>query len=164
MKATLLQKTGPVFLSIFLALVCGDSIQAQIPITQFRAGAYRGTVHYTVSIDGVAETTASLRVKGRSTGSSTLRFMGVPQLAEPLLAGDDDFPVKLFSVEYDFAAERMVFTEVKNVDTQGAKILQGLESLTLNGNLVRAETQFSRALGSNTMNFTIRMTLKRVGP
>jgi hypothetical protein len=162
MKATLLQKAGPVFLSIFLA--CGDSVQAQVPITQFRAGAYRGTVHFTVSIDGVAETTATLKVKGRSTGNSTLRFMGVPQVAEPLLAVDDDFPVKLFSIEYDFAAERMVFTEVINVDTQGAKIPRGLESLTLNGNLVRAETQFPRTLGSNTMNFTIRITLKRVGP
>jgi hypothetical protein len=162
MKATLLQKTGLVFLSIFLA--CGDSIQAQVSITQFRAGAYRGTVHLTVSIDGVAETTATLKVKGRSTGNSTVRFMGVPQLAEPLLAADDDFPVKLFSLEYDFAFGQMVFTEVINVDTQGAKISRGLESLTLNGNLVRAETQFPRTLASNTMNFTIRITLKRVAP
>jgi hypothetical protein len=160
MKATLLQKAGPLFLWIFLAY--GDSVQAQIPITQFRAGAYRGTVHFTVSIDGVAETTATLKVKGRSTGNSTLRFMGVPQLAEPLLAADDDFPVKLFSIEYDIVAEGMVFTEVKNVDTQGAKISRGLESLTLNGNLVRAETQFSRTLGPNTMNFTIQVTLKPI--
>ena len=162
MKATLLQKTWPIFLSIFLTY--GDSIQAQVPITQFRAGAYRGTVHLTVSIGGVAESTAALKVKGQSTGNSTLRLMGVPQLAEPLLAGDDDFPVKLFSIEYDFVFERMSFTESKNVDSQGAKIPAGLESLTLNGNLVRAEANFSRTFASNPMNFTIRITLKRVAP
>ena len=162
MKATLLQKIGPIFLSIFLA--CGDPVEAQVPMTQFKAGTYRGTVHLTVSIAGVAETTATLKVKGRSAGNSTLRFMGVPQLAEPLLAADDDFPVKLFSIEYDFVFERMTFTESKNVDSQGAKIPAGLESLTLNGNLVRAEANFSRTFASNTVNFTIRIMLKRVGP
>jgi hypothetical protein len=153
----------PAWLFTSILLVSGSPIQAQVPKTSFRAGAYRGTLTLTTSIDDVAETTATLKVKGRSTGDSTLRFMGVPQLAQPVLLSGDDFPVKLFILGYNDTTQRMTLTELVNVDAPGAIVGGGLDSLTVNGNVVRAEMKYNVVLGSITIDFRLRVRLTRVG-
>jgi hypothetical protein len=137
--------------------------QAQFSEQDFRAGAYRGIMVVTTSVEGVGKTTASLKVKGRSTGNSTLRFIGVPQLAEPVLAGDDDFPVKLFRLEYVVAIGAMIFSEVVNVDAGGSTEFRVLESLSVKGDTVRAELTYNRTLAQNDITFNVRIRLTRVG-
>lgn len=72
---------------------------AQVSLTNFKAGAYRGTMQVTVSVPDVGETKTTVRIAGRAEGDSTLRFVATPQIALPLLASSDDFPVKLFSLD-----------------------------------------------------------------
>jgi hypothetical protein len=104
-----------------------------------------------------------LKVKGRSTGDSTLRLLGVPQFAQPILATSDDFPVKLFGIFYDTVLERMSLYEAENVDATGGGNLP-LVSLSVRGNSVRAEgASYNRTVGSTTINFTVRLRLTRVG-
>ena len=71
---------------------------AQVSLTNFKAGAYRGTLQVTVAVADLGETKTTVRVVGRSEGDSTLRFVAPPQVAQPILSSTDDFPVKFFSL------------------------------------------------------------------
>ena len=149
-----------VLASVNLAL--GSAADGQVPITTFRAGAYRGTLRLTTSIDGVA-TSAALKVKGRSMGNSTLQMIGTPQLSNSVIGIGDDLPVKEFRLEYGISSQSMMLMELISTDTVGASQGRPLDSLTAGKNIVRAETSHSRTLGITTIEFTTRVVLTRVG-
>jgi hypothetical protein len=149
---TSIVRSGWAFTLILLAL--SGVAQAQ---QEFRAGAYRGVMFVTTSVEEVGKTTASLKLKGRSTGNSTLKFIGVPQLAEPVLAEDDDFPVKLFRLEHVIPIGAMVFSEVVNVDAGGSTQFRVLDSLSVKGDSVRAELTYNRTLAQNDITFNVRI-------
>jgi hypothetical protein len=150
-----------VFTVILLAL--GTAADGQVPITNFRAGAYRGTLRLTTSIVGAGETTATLKVKGRSTGNSILQMIGTPQLAGSVMGVGDDLPVKAFRLEYGLGSQSMMLMELINADAVGASQGLPLDSLIAGKNIVRAETSHSRTLGITTIEFTTRVVLTRVG-
>ena len=119
-----------VFTSILLAF--GNAANGQVPLTNFRAGAYRGTLRLTTSVGGAGETTAAL--KGRSTGNSVLQLVGTPRLAGSVTGVGDDLPVKAFRLEYGLGSQSMMLMELMNADTVGASQGLPLHSLTAGKN------------------------------
>ena len=91
----------------------------QAQIQNFKSGTYRGTMVVTTSIDDVGQTSATLKIAGRSAGDTVLKLIGTPQLALPLLnnAGDD-YPIKTFSIEPSPVGESMSLYEVINTGFQ----------------------------------------------
>ena len=135
---------------------------AQVSLTNFKAGAYRGTLQVTVSVPDLGETKTTARIVGRSTGDSTLRFVAPPQIAQPILSSSDDYPVKFFSLAS--VATFMVLREVINVDnTIGASIDRSLQTLTVNGGIVVAQESHTVTIGTNTATVTTRVRLRRTG-
>jgi hypothetical protein len=150
-------------LSILLAMTAPSN--ADVPLQEFRAGAYRGVVHLTTSVEGVGKTKASLKVKGRSTGGPTLQLIGTPQLAGEVVGITDDLIMKVFRIEPQLSAEPvMILSELSNMDADGSTRGRRLDSLTVGNNMVRAELNYERTLGVTTIAFTIRVVLTRVGP
>ena len=136
----------------------------QAQIQNFKSGTYRGTMVVTTSIDDVGQTSATLKIAGRSAGDTVLKLIGTPQLALPLLnnAGDD-YPIKTFSIEPSPVGESMSLYEVINTGFQkGTTIGLSLDSLIVKGNVVRGELSYSRTLNVLT-NFKIKLRLTRVG-
>jgi hypothetical protein len=84
--------------TLLLTFVLSGIAPAQIAETTFKAGAYRGVITVTTAMAGVGQSSATLKVNGRSEGNSSLRLIGTPQLAQPIM-GHDDSPVRLFSLE-----------------------------------------------------------------
>jgi len=146
-----------------MLMAWGGAANGQVPLTNFRAGAYRGTVRLTTSIAGAGETTATLKVKGRSEGNSILQMIGTPQLANSVIGVGDDLPVKALRLEYGVSSQSMMLMELITADTVGASQGRPLDSLTAGKNIVRAETSHSRTLGVTTIEFTTRVVLARVG-
>jgi hypothetical protein len=134
---------------------------AQVSPTNFKAGAYRGTLQVTVSVPEVGETKTTVKIAGRSAGDSTLRFMATPQIAQPILASSDDFPVKLFSL--DSVAAFMVLREVINVDASGATTDKLLDALTVNGGVVIAQETHTLQVGGDIATISTRVRLTRTG-
>jgi hypothetical protein len=151
------------FTLILMAL--GGLTQAQVPRTDFKAGAYRGVVHLTTSMDGVGKTKASIKVKGRSTGNAVLQLIGTPQLAGDLLSVSDDscFKVFRFEPELNFPFP-MTFKEVSNIDADGTIRGRKLDFLTVGNNMVRAGLDYEETLTVTKIAFSIRIVLTRVGP
>ena len=135
---------------------------AQVSLTNFKAGAYRGTLQVTASVPDLGETKTTVKIVGRSTGDSTLRFVAPPQIAQPILSATDDFPVKFFSLTS--IASFMVLREVNNVDnTSGSSIDRSLQTLTVNGGTVFAEETHTVTIGTNTATVSTRVRLRRTG-
>jgi hypothetical protein len=155
-------RTVQVFASMLL--VGTASVNAQIPTQSFKAGAYRGVMHVTTSVEGVGQTKASIKVRGRSTGSPTLQFIGTPQLAGEVLGVQDDFMFKVFRLQADFTQGGiMTLNEITNLDADGAIRGRRLNSLTVGNNMVKAGVDYEETLGVTTINFAIRVVLTRVG-
>jgi hypothetical protein len=157
MKTNLFQKLLLVFV---LILAASSAMEAQIPTVTFKSGSYRGTMQVTTSIEGVAETTSMMKVKGRSEGDSTLKFMGAPQIANHIFAGNEA-ATAVYLFEFSGIVNSMVFSERANYDTSSAS--RAPESLLLKGNSVRADLTFTRSQGSDEVTFTIKIRLTRVG-
>lgn len=127
-----------------------------------KLGAYRGIMVVTTTIQGVGETSASLRVKGRTLSATDVRFMAAPQLAQPVLNTEGDYTlVKLFRISKDLVGGVWYFEEDTTTDAFGyaAEIL----SFSIKGDVVRAEMSFNRNFGGNPVTHKIKVHLTRVG-
>lgn len=154
-------------LAIALLLLAGAAAYAQDPPPppKFRPGAYRGTVFVTTSIEGVGESTATLKVKGRTQAESSLRFMGVPQTAQVILDSGDDSPLKLFRLDYDPQFATLRFHEFENVDSDNlVTVSVPVNTFSIKGNSVHAELSYIRTINLTVpVNYTVRIRLTRVG-
>jgi hypothetical protein len=164
MKHTsLLRKTGQILTLGLLTLLGGAEMgSAQIPLQEFKAGRYRGTIFVTTSIADTGETTAALKVRERSTGTSTLKMIGTPQPALAIFGCGDDLVFKVFDIHNDISLG-MVFGELNNSDANGSTTSRALQSLTVKGNSVNADLTYEQTLGITDINFTVRIRLTRVG-
>ena len=59
-----------------------SSGQVVIPEQNFKAGTYQGTIEVTASFEGLPQTKAVANVKGRSTGDSKMKCIGVRGASE----------------------------------------------------------------------------------
>jgi hypothetical protein len=148
--------------TIVLVVLTG-TLHAQVPEQIFKAGAYRGVMTVTTSVDGFGESSTVLKVRGRSTGDSTMRIIGAPQLAQGILGDSDDLPVKLFRVEFFAATSSMIILEIFNADYTGAAGGVALNTVTVRGNSVRATAIFQQDLGELAVNYTVKLQLTRTG-
>jgi hypothetical protein len=164
MKHTsILRKIGKTLTLGLLAIIGSAEIgSAQIPQQKFKAGRYRGTIFVTTSVADTGETTASLKVRGRSTGNSTLKMIGTPQPALSIIGAADDLVFKVFDIHNDISLG-MVFGELNNSDASGTTTSRALRSLTVKGNSVKADLTYDRTFGITDVNFTVRVRLTRVG-
>ena len=159
----ILRKTGQTLTLGLLMLLGGVEMgSAQIPFQEFKAGRYRGTIFVTTSIADTGETTAALKVRGRSTGNSTLKMIGTPQPSLAIVGAADDLVFKVFDIHNDLTLG-MAFGELNNSDANGSTTSRALESLTVKGNSVKADLNYDRTLGVTDINFAIRIRLTRVG-
>jgi hypothetical protein len=155
-----IRKVGWAFASILFALTL--LAEAHIAKRDFKAGAYRGVIIVTTSVDDIGETTASIKVKGRSTGDSTLRLIGTPQPAAAIIGIGDESSAKLFSLGFSEGLDSMVFSEVGNVDA-GVIGSHSLQSLSVKSDTVRADLTIDRTLVTDTVTTTVRIRLTRIG-
>jgi hypothetical protein len=150
------------FFTVVLFVLTG-TLHAQVSEQIFKAGAYRGVMTVTTSVDGFGESSTVLRVRGRSTGDSTMRIIGAPQLAQGTLGGSDDLPVKLFRVEFFAPTNSMIITEIYNADYTGTAGGVALNAVSVRGNSVRATAIFQHDLGELAVNYTVKLQLTRTG-
>ena len=160
---SILRITGQTLTLGLLMLLGGVEMGlAQIPLQEFKAGRYRGTIFVTTSIADTGETTAALKVRGRSTGNSTLKMIGTPQPSLSIVGVADDLVFKVFDIHNEISGG-MFFGELNNSDANGATTSRALQSLTVKGNSVKADLTYEKTLGVNDINFTVRIRLTRVG-
>jgi hypothetical protein len=148
--------------TLLLTFGLAGTAPAQIAETPFKAGAYRGVITVTTAVAGVGQSSATLKVNGRSEGNSSLRLIGTPQLAQPIV-GQDDSPVRLFSLEYDTLNSQMRFSEVTNVDATASNGHLPLTSLTVKGASVRSTAADVRTFSGTTVDITVKIVLTRTG-
>ena len=160
---SILRTTGQTLTLGLLMLLGGVELGlAQIPFQEFKAGRYRGTIFITTSIADTGETTAALKVRGRSAGTSTLKMIGTPQPSLAIVGAADDLVFKVFDIHNDIILG-MVFGELNNSDANGSTSSRPLQSLTVKGNSVRADLTYEKTLGITDINFNVRIRLTRVG-
>jgi hypothetical protein len=146
------------------ACVLTRTLVAEVPEQAFKAGAYRGMMTVTASIEGIGATTSTLKLIGRSGGNSTLRMMSVPDLGQLTLAGENHYPVKIFGFKYEAFFSSMVLVESNNIAPgPEGNATRPLESLIVKGNTIRATAVYDRMLGTDTVTFTVKVVLTRTG-
>jgi hypothetical protein len=149
------------FSVFFLLVIITGPAPAQVPQTEFKEGAYRGTLQVTITMPDVATTKTVLKIAGRTQGASVLRFLAPPQPGQPLIVNSDDNPIKLFYLSYSSNQASMTLTELLNTDSSGSVASLVLNSLTVRGNVVTAETTQTLSFGS-PITITLRIRLVRV--
>lgn len=104
-----------------IVLAFTATVRAQVPLQEFKPGAYGGTMTITTTIENVGANKSTLKLKGRvlENDTTTLRLIGAPQAAASVLASTDDLPVKRFDLYFEDSEKSMSLAEVPNLDATG---------------------------------------------
>src|SRR5262245_35258589 len=120
---------------IAFVLVLTAISKGQDPEPTLKLGAYRGIVMVTTTIEGIGETSATLKVKGRTLNDIDVRVMAVPQLSQPILNTEGDTTVvKLFRISKDVVGGVWYLEENINTDAFGQAA--EITTFSIKGNVV----------------------------
>ena len=154
-------------LAVLATLLLASPVRAVNPVN-YNAGRYVGTMQIitTDTFDPFVKGTSTIKLKGRSDGSDSIRLVGTPQHAMPAVADQtDDFPMKVFVLGRFGAGDQAVLGEFHSMDSDGnSASTKHLTEQTVAKNTIDARLSYQRTFGGVTFTITVIIKLSRLKP